>query len=259
MHIKRALPVMAAGIMTLLCLPAVAWGGDALVDGPSAVRSIPSTAAAAFARGQAEYEAWLESGAWSDQTPLIADAPHKVLWTTSHRQVRNDYCGPATMATMDHFLRGASDHWSQNTWAAYKYGGAPLWTDASGASMWVMAMGLRNVTGHGYSYSYNNDTTRVYSRTQYGIMKKSRPVAYGTRIIATNWPNYAFDHQGHLMVGRGFDWRYNLIYVDDPYPENAPTPLGRGDEGGDTYGKKTYKKWVVAAGVTASASRQVIY
>ena len=60
MRIKRALPVMAVGVMTLLCLPAVAWGGDALVDGPAAVRSIPTSAAAAFARGQADYAAWLD-------------------------------------------------------------------------------------------------------------------------------------------------------------------------------------------------------
>lgn len=259
MNIRRVLPVMAAGAMTLLCLPATAWGDAALVDDPAAVSHIPPAAKTAFAQGQAAYQAWLEAGGSSSQDPLGQDAPHRVLWTTSHKQLRNDYCGPGTMATLDHYLRGASDHWSQNAWAAYKYSGAPLWTDASGASMWVMAMGLRDVAQRSYSYSYGNTRSQVYSRTEYGILNKSRPVSYGVRIIANAWPNYNLDHAGHIICGRGFDWRYDLIYIDDPYPENAAPPLGRGSEGGDTYGKKTYKKWIIAAGVEASASRQVVY
>ena len=71
-------------------------------------------------------------------------------------------------------------------------------------------------------------------------------------------PDYRIDHMGHIVCGHGFDWRQNLIYVDDPYPENAAPPLGYGSAGGATYGKKTYERGVVAGGVLASASQQVV-
>lgn len=248
---------LIVGVLLLLCAPAVA-SADGLVDDPGMSAIIPAEVQGYFDRCEAEYQKWL-SAQTDSVVPQVIDAPHRVLGTTSHKQIRNDYCVPATTTIIDHYLRGATNHWSQNQWAAYTYGGSPLWTDAGGGNMWVMAMGLNAKTGKAYSYTSGNTTNQVYSRTEYAINSKGRPVAYGLRIWPLDWPNYKIYHGGHILCGRGFDWRYNTIHVDDPYPENAAPPLGYGSAGGDTYGLKTYGRGVVAGGVVDSASRQVVY
>jgi hypothetical protein len=255
---RRVLLSMAAGMLVLLCLPSVA-AAAALADEPGVADQIPFSARTYFADRETEFQQWVQGKGAVRVAKRILDAPSRILSTTCHQQIRNDFCVPATTTIIDHFLRGADAHWSQNQWAAYRYNGTPLWTDANGGSMWVMAMGLKAQSGAGYSYSSGNTLLSVYDRTEYAIKSKSRPVAYGLRIYAAQWPNYRVDHAGHIVCGRGFDWRLGLIYVDDPYPENAPPPLGYGPEGGDTFGKKTYKRDVVAGGVLASASQQVVY
>lgn len=245
-----------AAALTLLCVPAAA-SAAALVDDPGAGVAIPTSARSYFDQREAEYQRWLRRSGGS-VSALVVDAPYRILGTTSHKQARNDFCVPATTEIIDHYWRGAS-RWTQHQWAAYTYSGVPLWTDAGGGNMWVMAMGLKQKTGKGYSYSSGNTTSSVYARTEYAIKDKGRPVAYGMRIVAGQWPTYKIDHAGHIVCGRGFDWRYNVIHVDDPYPENAPPPLGYGATGGDTYGKKVYKKELIAGAVVASASQQVVY
>lgn len=258
MKFRRVLLSLAAGTLALLCLPSVA-AAAALVDESGVADQIPSAAKAYFAEREAEFQRWLVGRSGSRAVSRILDAPYRTLSTTSHQQIRNDYCVPATTTIIDHFLRGADAHWTQNQWAAYRYNGSPLWTDAYGGNMWVMAMGLKAKTGQGYTYSSGNTVLSIYDRTEYAIKSKSRPVGYGLRIYAGQWPNYRIDHMGHIVCGRGFDWRQNLIYVDDPYPENAAPPLGYGSAGGATYGHKTYERGVVAGGVLASASQQVVY
>lgn len=258
MKFRRVVLSLSAGALALLCLPSAA--AATLVDEPAIADQIPSAAKAYFAERDAEFQRWLAGKGSLRVASRIFDAPYRILSTTSHQQVRNDYCVPATTTIIDHFLRGATAHWTQNQWAAYKYNGSPLWTDAGGGSMWVMAMGLKAQTGAGYSYSSGNTATSACDRTEYAINQKSRPVAYGLRIYASGWPNYRIDHVGHIVCGRGFDWRYEgRIYIDDPYPENAAPPLGYGSAGGATYGQKTYAKSVVIGGVLASASQQVVY
>lgn len=258
MKLRRVLLSLSAGALALLCLPSAA-AASALVDEPGVADQIPSVAKAYFAERDTEYQRWLAGKSGLRVASRILDAPYRILSTTSHKQSRNDYCVPATTTIIDHYLRGADAHWTQNQWAAYTYNGSPLWTDAYGGSMWVMALGLKAKTGAGYTYSSGNTVLSIYDRTEYAIKTKSRPVGYGLRIYAGQWPNYRIDHMGHIVCGRGFDWRQNLIYVDDPYPENAAPPLGYGSAGGATYGKKTYERRVVAGGVLASASQQVVY
>ena len=258
MRFRRVLLSLSAGTLVLLCLPTVA-AAAAVVDDPGVAAHIPSSAKAYFAERETEFQRWLGSRGNMSGASRMPDAPYGMLSTTSHQQIRNDYCVPGTTTIIDHFLRGPDAHWSQNQWAAYSYNGVPLWTDAYGGSMWVMAMGLRAQTARGYAYSSGNTLLSVYDRTEYAIKSKSRPVAYGLRIKAADWPNYRVDHVGHIVCGRGFDWRTNVIYIDDPYPENAAPPLGYGLNGGATYGKKTYKRDVVAGAVLASASQQVVY
>lgn len=248
----------AAAALALWCLPAAA-SAAALVDDPEVRDGMPPSARAYFSQKEAEYQRWATAREGKGVSASAVDAPYRVLGTTSHKQLRNDFCVPATTETIDHYLRGADRHWSQYQWAAYTYNGVPLWTDAAGGNMWVMAMGLKQKTATAYAYSSGNTLSSVYSRTLYAIKDKGRPAAYGVRIRASAWPNYRIDHAGHIMCGRGFDWRYGVIYIDDPYPENASPPLGYGSAGGDTYGKKTYPKEVVAGGVVASASQQVVY
>jgi hypothetical protein len=264
---RQIVPLTLAGLLVALSVPAVA-SATALVDDPAVADKLPARAKTYFAKREAAFQLWRQSksgpetssGRGSSPASRAWAAPYRILSTTSHKQRRNDYCVPATTSIIDHYLRGARRHWSQHRWASYKYAGVPLWTDARGGNMWVMAMGLRRTTGRAYSYSSGNTALSVRDRTEYAIYRKGRPVAYGVRVYASRWPNYRINHVGHIMCGRGFDWRYTgRIYVDDPYPENARPPLGYGSRGGNTYGKKTYSRDVVVNGVLASASRQVVY
>ncbi len=184
---------------------------------------------------------------------MMIDAPYKSLATTSHKQIRNDYCGPATMAIIDHFLRGSTRHWSQNEWAAYKYNGSPLWTDADGAFMWVMAMGLKEKTGKAYAYTSGNTTTQVYERTRYGI-DRGRPVAYGLR---------SSRRIGRTTTSttRGISSAVEAT-IGASAPSNWTTPIPRTSTrpaGATRTGSKTYSKGVVAGGVTGSTNKQVVY
>ncbi len=259
MKIRRILCFTLAGALMALSMPAAASAGT-LVDDPGIADQIPASAKVYFAEREAEFQAWSGQRRALRAAARVLAAPYRILGTTSHRQVRNDYCVPATTTIIDHYVRGATTHWSQSEWAAYRYDGVPLWTDAAGGNMWVMAMGLRAVTGTPYSYSSGNTATSICDRTEFAIYQKGRPVAYGVRVEADQWPNYRIDHAGHIMCGRGFDWRYTgSIYVDDPYPENAAPPLGYGTAGGDTYGQKAYPRAVVIGGVLASSSQQVVY
>ena len=130
-----------------------------------------------------------------------------------------------------------------------------LWTDARGAYPPMMVVGLKRKTGKSYSCFYfptvsqSSWLANLLNRTQYGVLKKKRPVAYSARIEQDKWSRYRYYHAGHIMCGRGFDWRRAgfTIYVDDPYPENAARPLGRGSSGGRTYGKRSYSATRVAS------------
>ena len=259
MKFRRVILSLAAGTLALLCLPSVA-AAAALVDESGVADQIPSAAKAYFAEREAEFQRWLVGRSGSRAVSRILDAPYRILNTTSHQQIRNDYCVPATTTIIDHFLRGADAHWTQNQWAAYTYNGSPLWTDAYGGNMWVMAMGLKAGTGarlhvlerqhrplHLRPHGVRDQVRRAgRSATACGSTRDSGPTTGSITWVTSS-------------AARGFDWRQNLIYVDDPYPENAAPPLGYGSAGGATYGQKTYERGVVAGGVLASASQQVVY
>lgn len=261
-----------------LVFVAVLCGGLLLPAGSAAaepaddvlVESMPQSFREYLADAEAEYEEWLAGAsprtcgrAPRARGKRLADAPYAMLSTVSHRQSRNDWCGPATMTILDHYLRGASTHWTQQKWSGYAYdvsaNGAiedaeRLWTDARGTYPPMMAVGLKNATGSGYGCFYFPSVSRttwldhLRNKTQYAEYVKKRPVAYSARIEQDKWTLYRYYHAGHIMSGRGFDWRKPgfPIYVDDPYPENAAPPLGRGSSGGATYGKHTYSATMVA-------------
>jgi hypothetical protein len=168
--------LLAASAASFLLAPAVALGSNAgcLVDDPSLMPAVPASLQAAWDRSEAEFQKWLSSKSAAEVTPMAVIAPYKTLSTTSHKQIRDDYCGPATMAIMDHFLRGANAHSTQTEWAAYTYNGQHLWTDTDGAYMSIMAAGLRERTGKAYTYTTSNTGTDVYNRTEYAINSKNR-------------------------------------------------------------------------------------
>jgi hypothetical protein len=147
---RQIVPLTLAGLLVALSVPAVA-SATALVDDPAVADKLPARAKTYFAKREAEFQLWRPSrrgpetshGTGSSSASRAWAASYRILSTTSHKQLRNDYCVPATTAIIDHYLRGARRHWSQHRWAAYRYAGVPLWTDARGGSMWVMAMGLR--------------------------------------------------------------------------------------------------------------------
>ena len=240
----------------IVCSVLMLWAGTAM-GRPDDVRVCPLTTSFKkyLAKGEAQFKAWVR--ARRDNESRLSDAPYGHLKTVSHKQLRNDWCGPATMAIIDHYLRGRTKHWSQRKWSQYRYDVnrngridsiERLWTDAVGTYPAMMAVGLKRVTGRQYSCLYfpavssKSRLAHLMNKTEYAIKSRKRPVALSARIEPRAWTRYNYYHAGHIMCGRGFDWRKRSfpIYVDDPYPENAARPLGRGSGGGKTFGKRVY-------------------
>lgn len=191
----------------------------------------------------------------SSITPMLVDAPHYQLSTTSHKQATNYYCGPATCQIIDDFWHG---YQTQATYAA-KFG---MCTTSAGTNFYLMDDVLRFFTGKTsyqyYDYSSVTSLSEVYTRTAYALGTKHFPMAYLLTVDGSAWPNYVYDHAGHILCGDGFDWRYNTIAVNDPYPENDPV-VGRGSTGGNTYGHKTYGKSIIGNGVLGLWQHAMIY
>lgn len=246
----------------VLCSVMVLWVGTA-AGRPDDVRVRPITKSIQkyLAGGEAQYNAWMSKR--DDKDERLSFAPYWVLRTVSHKQLRNDWCGPATMAIIDHYLRGPKKHWSQQRWSQYSYDvnrdgridiSERLWTDTYGAYPPMMAVGLKRVTGQGYSCYYfpmgsdKSNLCHLMSKTEYAVKVKKRPAAYSARIDPDRWTRYRYYHAGHIMACYGFDYRKRgfPVYVDDPYAENAPPPLGRGSSGGVTFGKRTYLAPLIA-------------
>jgi hypothetical protein len=258
--------VIVVILLLLLVTPGVASAGrgqDCLVDDPSMIQISPEDQAE-YDQEEAKFQQWLadrkaleteaETGSMEAAAALDSGS-YSFCNTTSHRQSRNDYCGPATCAIIDHYLRGENHH-GQNWWADYTYNGQHLWTDANGASMYVMSEGLQAVTGRGFAYTYGNSAAQVYSRTSYSLSEYHRCVSYGMRIYAAEMNYYRYYHDGHIVTGRGYDYRDtpHKILLDDSYPENEYQ-----SGGGDTYGRKTYPKTQIGNAVVSSANQQMIY
>jgi len=255
--VRRRQTLLGPLIFTVVvCSVLTLWVGTA-AGRPDDVRlqPLPASFTKYLAKGEALYREWFRTR--RDNDGRLSDAPHGFLSTVSHKQLRNDWCGPATMAIIDHYLRGATKHWSQQRWSGYRYDvnrngqidpAERLWTDAVGAYPAMMAVGLKRITGREYACLYfpslsgKTRLAHLMNKTEYAIGKRRRPVALSARIQPSAWTRYNYYHAGHIMCGRGFDWRKTSfpIYVDDPYPENAAPPLGRGSGGGKTFGKRVY-------------------
>jgi len=241
----------------------LAASGVALADGTGVnLTSTPPPLTASEARAlaveEAKYQAWL-AGEAQTIVPTIIDAPHYYLSTPSHKQSKTYYCGPATCQIIDDYWHAPQ---TQATYAA-KYG---MCTTTAGTNFYLMDDVLRFYTGKSsykyYDYNSVTSATQVYSRTEYALNSKHFPLAYLVTVDGSTWSNYIYDHAGHIVCGEGFDWRYDHISINDPYPENDPPPpdgVGRGPTGGDTYGHHTYARVTIANGVLGLYTHGMIY
>jgi hypothetical protein len=253
-----AFAIVAAGVAAILTFNGVALAEGTGVNLTATPPPPSASEAKAWAVEEARYQSWL-AGQSQVVTPNIIDAPHYYLSTPSHKQSKTYYCGPATCQIID-------DYWhAPQTQAAYaaKYG---MCTTTAGTNYYLMDDVLRYYTGKSsynyYDYNSVTSATQVYSRTEYALGSKHFPLSYLVKVDGSTWANYVYDHSGHIICGEGFDWRYNHISINDPYPENDPAPpngVGRGSSGGDTYGHNTYSRGTIANGVLALYTHGMIY
>ncbi|TDB36907.1 MAG: hypothetical protein D9V44_10385 [Actinobacteria bacterium] len=215
-------------------------------DDPTPTRNV---ATAFDVQVEREYQAWLlkqrSYGIALEAEPTLVDAPYKYFFTPTHLQETNYYCGPATVQTID-------DYWgtpaSQQEIAKY------LGTDVTHSTDFSLVdNAINKFAGENYTYVTCTSTSDVYSRIQYGLLTRGHPAATDVRIDAALWPNYEFNHDGHIVPIEAFDWRYNKVRINDPYDEAKY----RG--GGNTSGHKTYSKSVIAAGIMAHPRRAIVY
>lgn len=170
------------------------------------------------------------------------DGPYRYLWTPSHKQERNYWCGPATSQIIDHYF---GTYVSQSTYADF------MGTSTAGSDFSLMDDCLRHYTGKSYYYYGSLTDSAFGSRVLDSIMNHGMPVAADVNIIASIWPNYVRDHPGHIVPIEAFDWRYSTLRLNDPFNE--------GDTGGGTtFGHTTYDRAVVWNGVYNHFRRAVV-
>lgn len=238
----RALLALALCVAVLSPAHAFAAGTG---DDPRPTKDVLSPAEAkAKAEDDARYEAWLQGDAartpeaktGSRLRPMIIEGACTYLWTPSHKQERSYWCGPATCQIVTDYF---GPLYSQSTFAKY------LGTTSSGTDFSRVDDCLRFYTARSYWYYSTVDTWNEFcGACEYGLDGKSQPVVADVKIDGSVWPNYRYNHAGHILPIEAFDWRPStyIVRVNDPYDE---TSIG----GGSTYGHVTYPAWVVYNGV----------
>ncbi|MBC7265377.1 MAG: C39 family peptidase [Anaerosomatales bacterium] len=242
MKLTRTL-IAATVVAALVAQPALAFADTG--DGRTDTKNVIS---AADAQIEQHYQAWLRRAGGKTASafqPTAVDAPFRYFYTPSHRQEKNYYCGPATVQII-------ADYWgecpSQDAIAKW------LGTDVNKATDFSLVDdALRYFTKRPYTYVTCRSLSDVYNRICYGMLVRGNPEATDVRIDADVWPNYVYDHLGHIIPLEAFDWRNYTVRVNDPYDER----YYRG--GGDTYGHKTYQRSVVAAGIMAHPRHAIVY
>lgn len=214
-------------------------------DGRTDTKNVQS---AEDVRIEQQYQAWLRRGGSKTGTafrPTAVDVPYKYFYTPSHRQETNYYCGPATVQIL-------ADYWgdcpSQDEIAKW------LGTDVNrGTDFSLVDDALRYFTKRAYTYVTCTSYSDVYQRICYGLLVRGNPSATDVRIVASDWPNYLYDHAGHIVPIEAFDWRNYTVRLNDPYDEK----YFRG--GGDTFGHKTYLRSVIAGGIMLHPRHAIVY
>lgn len=180
----------------------------------------------------------------ADVRAAYVDAPYRFLWTPTHEQTRAYWCGPATVQVIDDYFGACA---AQSTIAAY------LGTSSAGTMFTKVDDALRHFTGRIYYYYGNLTSSQVALRIEHSILAHAQPLALDLSIGGAAWPNYVYDHSGHIVPCEGFDWRHFLVRLNDVYQEaNWRT------DGGSTLGHRLYPSSVVIGGVVSHPQRAVV-
>lgn len=199
-------------------------------------------------RGEAAKKARLEAE-HGDGTPggvqsLVFDAPYRYLYTPSHLQGTDYYCGPATVQVIHDYFGWP---FSQPFYAQ------KLGTTTAGTNFSRVDDILRAYVRPAYYY-YGDLTESAFNyRVQHSILTHGYPLAADLNVNGLVWDNYVFSHNGHIMPIEGFDWRYMVIRVNDVYDE-ARYRAG----GGQTFGHKVYPQSTVWHGVSTHFRKAVV-
>ena len=172
----------------------------------------------------------------------MADVPYRYLWTPSHEQERNYWCGPATCQVIDHYF---GSYVPQSTYGAF------MGTTSNGTDFTKVDDCLRQFTGKAYYFYGALTESSFYYRVADSLMNHGMPLAADLNIIASVWPNYLRDHPGHIVPIEAFDWRVWKIRLNDVYDESDTG-------GGFTFGHVTYDKATVWNGVYNHFRRAVV-
>lgn len=235
--LRGALSVVIAGCLVAPAVPAMAAG-----TGESTVRS-----ADVLTNSQAARKAHFERlSATKEVSPPISvsgasvsalDEDYYYVWTPSHKQERNYWCGPATVQVID-------DYWgsyvSQQTYATY------MGTSTAGTDFSRMDDAIRHYTGLSNYYYYGDlSTGELSAKIHHSLFVHHSPMAIDVTIDEDVWDIYKYDHAGHIIPVDGFSWVYNTVRVNDVYNE-----ADYHADGGQTYGHHTYGFSVIADGVS---------
>lgn len=238
-----------------LCLIAAVWASIATNafaagtgDDPTPTEDVLTRAEAAQkARLERETDALLTKRGKkpdSEITPLVVDAPYRYLYTPSHKQETDSWCGPATCQVIDHYFG------SYLTQSGYK---DFLGTSDSGTDFSRVDDCLRYYTLKPYYYYGGLTEYGLYARISDSIMNHGMPLAVDVSIIASMWPNYNHSHSGHIVPLEAFDWRAGYVRLNDVYNEADWYA-----DGGYTFGHTSYDRSVIWNGVYSHFRRAVV-
>ncbi len=255
MNGRRSIRTLFALVTCLALMTPAAAFGLGTGDDPRPTNDVLSAEEArAKAAEDARFREWLGSRTavarpgstrQSQVRPAVVDAPYYYMWTPSHAQERSYWCGPATVQIV-------ADYWgvhaSQSAIAGYM-GTGPGGTDFSRVDD-----ALRYLTGKSYYYYGPLSTESAFmSHVGYGIVTKHYPMVADVHIHASVWPNYVYDHSGHIIPLEAYDGRYGTIRINDPYNEGSWA-----SGGGATFGHVTYGHQVIWNGVYNHFRRAVV-
>ena len=241
-------------LIALLCLAAIALAATGTLAHAAGTGDDPTPTADVLTKQEAAAKARLENekvrpadkngGGAVGPSAMIIDAPYGYTYTPSHKQETTYWCGPATCQVIDHFF---GSYVSQSTYAKF------MGTTTGGTDFSLVDDCLRHYTGKPYYYYGGLTESGFTSRVSNSIKNHGMPLAADLRIIASIWPNYNFNHAGHIVPIEAFDWRTGTIRLNDVFNE-ADIYSG----GGATFGHRTYDYSVVWNGVYNHFRRAVV-
>ena len=236
-----AIAAIVACVAVALAIPSFAFGAGTGDDPTPTADILSPHEAAKKARLELDEKTPAKPGG---VTPMITDAPYRYLYTPSHKQETGYWCGPATCQVIDDY-HGA--YVSQTTYAR------AMGTSSAGTDFTRVDDCLRAYTSKPYYYYGGLTDSGFLSRVSDSILNHTMPLAADLKILASVWPNYNYNHDGHIVPIEGFDWRFGTIRLNDVF--NEADYYGGG---GSTFGHATYDWPVVWNGVYNHFRRAVV-